>query len=168
MTSAKNANATLKPLVVDAMVLISAVIGEATPKIIQRLVSKVVFYAPEHAYEEAEQHLPTILTRRNASPNQINEVLKAFHQLRTIIVPISKQEYEHLQVKAVQRIPRAKPRHTKRPWALNHFPQNIINKIATPHSNKQINEHFYPNEQIILPRSAKWVTPEPGTYDKMN
>jgi predicted nucleic acid-binding protein len=106
MTSAQNANATLKPLVVDAMVLISAVIGEVTPKIIQKLVGKVVFYAPEHAYEEAEKHLPTILGRRNASAIDIEEVLKVFHQLRNIIVPISKQEYEYLQVKAVQRIPR--------------------------------------------------------------
>jgi predicted nucleic acid-binding protein len=106
MTSAENASATLKPLVVDAMVLISAVIGEVTPKIIQKLVGKVGFYAPEHAYEEAEKHLPTILGRRNALEGDIEEVLKAFHQLRTIIVPISKQEYEHLQAKAVQRIPR--------------------------------------------------------------
>jgi predicted nucleic acid-binding protein len=104
--SAENADATLKPLVVDAMVLISAVIGEATPKLIQNLVAKVALYAPEHAYEEAEKHLPTILTRRNASPEQITEVLKALGQLRTIIVPISKQEYEHLEEKAVQRIPR--------------------------------------------------------------
>jgi predicted nucleic acid-binding protein len=106
MTSAENASATLKPLVVDAMVLISAVMGEATPKIIQKLVGKVVFYTPEHAYEEAEQHLPTILARRNASEGDVEEVLKALHQLRNIIVPISKQEYEHLQAKATQRIPR--------------------------------------------------------------
>lgn len=106
MTSAENASATLKPLVVDAMVLISAVIGEATPRIIQKLVGKVVFYAPEHAYEEAEQHLPTILTRRNASEGDVADVLKALHQLRNIIVPILKQEYEHLQARAVQRIPR--------------------------------------------------------------
>jgi predicted nucleic acid-binding protein len=106
MTSAENANVTLKPLVVDAMVLISAVMGAATPKLIQGLTGKVVLYAPEHAYEEAEKHLPTILARRNVSPEDIDKVLSTLHQLRTIVVPISKQEYEHLQVKALQRIPR--------------------------------------------------------------
>jgi predicted nucleic acid-binding protein len=106
MTSAENADVTLKPLVVDAMVLISAVMGEATPRLIQNLTGKAALYTSEYAYEEAEKHLPTILTRRNASPDQIDEVLKALGQLRTIVVPISKQEYEHLQVKAIRRIPR--------------------------------------------------------------
>jgi predicted nucleic acid-binding protein len=106
MTSAENVSATPKPLVTDAMIIISAVIGEATPKLIQHLTSKVLLYAPEHAYAEAEKHLPAILAKRDASREDIDEILKALQQLRRIVVPIPKEDYRHLQSKALKRIPR--------------------------------------------------------------
>jgi predicted nucleic acid-binding protein len=87
------------------MVIISAVMGEATPRLIQHLTGKVLLYAPEHAYEEAKKHLPAILAKRDASKEDIDEVLKALNQLRRIIVPIPKED-SHLQSKALKRIPR--------------------------------------------------------------
>lgn len=66
-TEGKAETPSLKPLVVDAMVLISAVIGQGSRKILQELIDRVAFFAPEEAYAEAEEHLPKILTRRGAS-----------------------------------------------------------------------------------------------------
>ncbi len=105
MTSAAN-DSVRKLLVVDAMVLISAVIGEATPRLIQTLLPQVNLYAPEHAFEEAEKHLPTILQRRNTSTEDLKAVLESLEQLKKIIISIPKEDYEHLHHQASQRIPR--------------------------------------------------------------
>jgi predicted nucleic acid-binding protein len=105
MTSAVS-DSVPKILVVDAMVLISAVIGEATPKLIQTLIPQVNLYAPEHAFEEAEKHLPTILRKRDTSDEDVRAVLETLEQLKKVIASVPKEDYSHLQNKASQRISR--------------------------------------------------------------
>lgn len=105
MTSAANARVR-KPLVADAMVLISAVIGEATPRLIQTLLPNVSLYAPQQAFEEAQKHLPTILARRNASEEDLQTVLEALENLKRVILPVPSEDFDYLREQALRRIPR--------------------------------------------------------------
>jgi predicted nucleic acid-binding protein len=52
-------------LVLDANILIRAILGKRVLSLLVQYGTKVRFYAPESAFEEAREHLPAILSRRN-------------------------------------------------------------------------------------------------------
>ena len=47
-----------KALVVDANILIRAVLGQRVRRLIEAYAGQVSFFVPESAFEEAEEHLP--------------------------------------------------------------------------------------------------------------
>lgn len=105
MSSLSTDEPALKPLVVDAMVLISAVMGSGTRKVLQVLVGKVALFAPEEAYAEAAEHLPNIFAKRGASAEQTALVMEALETLKKVIPPYPSDAYVHLKEMAQRRIP---------------------------------------------------------------
>ena len=52
-------------LVLDANILIRAVLGSRVLSLLRKYADRVEFLAPDSAFREAREHLPEILERRN-------------------------------------------------------------------------------------------------------
>ena len=57
-----------KALVVDANILIRAVLGKRVRAVIETYAERVSFFVPEVAYAEAEDHLPALVIRHGGDP----------------------------------------------------------------------------------------------------
>jgi predicted nucleic acid-binding protein len=90
-----------KVIVLDANILIRAVLGRKVRDLIVLNADSVKFFAPDVAYEDARKYLPDILRKRNIDENIAMLVLD---QLETIIRPIDFVMYQSMQQKALQRI----------------------------------------------------------------
>lgn len=66
---------TSRRIVLDANILIRSVLGQRVPELLERYSDKVVFVAPEIAFEEAERHLPAIAAKRGRDPKPLLESL---------------------------------------------------------------------------------------------
>ena len=54
---------TSRRIVLDANILIRAVLGKRVRELVEQYGAEVVFLAPEVAFEEAGRHLPTIAAK---------------------------------------------------------------------------------------------------------
>ena len=50
-----------KALVIDANILVRAVLGRRVREVIETYAGQVSFFVPEAAYAEAEEHLPALV-----------------------------------------------------------------------------------------------------------
>lgn len=89
----------MRRLVLDANILIRAVLGSRVRGVITTYAADVEFFAPSTAYDEAERHLPEILTKHDRA-DQVEAALDYLTQLRNTVLP--------------QRQERAVPRLTNR------------------------------------------------------
>ena len=90
-------------LVLDANILIRAVLGSRVKHVIDDHAHRAEFFAPEVAYAEAEQHLPRILAKHGRA-DDIDEALAYLHQLRSIVLPVPEEVYEGRRGEALSRI----------------------------------------------------------------
>ena len=67
-----------RALVLDANILIRAVLGQRVRRIIQDYAEQALFFVPQLAYLEAEEHLAVLVNKRSGDP------AKALDLLRTI------------------------------------------------------------------------------------
>lgn len=68
-------------LVVDANILVRAVLGPRARNIILESADRTAFFAPEVAYEDARKYLPALIAKRGVVPGAATptlEVLDAF------------------------------------------------------------------------------------------
>lgn len=63
--------AAARSLVLDANILVRAVLVKRVPALLHGYADRVHFLAPEHAYEELATHLPQVLKRRGLNPEAI-------------------------------------------------------------------------------------------------
>ena len=73
-------------LVLDANILIRAVLGRKVRWLLVQYGRDVQFYAPESAFAEAREHLPRILLKRSIP---VNEGLDVLDTLKKIVQPIA-------------------------------------------------------------------------------
>jgi hypothetical protein len=90
-----------KAIVLDANILIRAVLGKKVRDLIVLNVNSVKFFAPDIAYVDARKYLPNILKKRDIDQDAAMLVLD---QLEVIIRPIDIVLYQSMQQKALQRI----------------------------------------------------------------
>jgi predicted nucleic acid-binding protein len=90
-----------KAIVLDANILIRAVLGKKVRDLIVLNVDSVKFFAPDIAYVDARKYLPNILKKRDIDQDAAMLVLD---QLEAIIRPIDIVLYQSMQQKALQRI----------------------------------------------------------------
>jgi predicted nucleic acid-binding protein len=57
-----------KALVLDANILIRAVLGQRVRRILETHAENISFFVPEAAYTEAEEHLGALVVRRGGDP----------------------------------------------------------------------------------------------------
>jgi predicted nucleic acid-binding protein len=74
-----------KALVLDANILIRAVLGQRVRRIIEAHADDISFFLPQTAYAEAEEHLAELVVKRGGDPTKALKALKAMAALATIV-----------------------------------------------------------------------------------
>jgi predicted nucleic acid-binding protein len=90
-----------KAIVLDANILIRAVLGKRVRELLLEHSEGVKFFAPDVAYADARKYLPELLTKRGVNAVPAMEVLDA---LETIVQPLEFELYAGVQIQALQRI----------------------------------------------------------------
>lgn len=90
-------------IILDANVLVRAVLGTRVRGIITDCPEQAQFFAPEVAYADAEHYLPQILAKHDRA-DEIEDALAYLEQLRTIVLPVPEEVYEYRRADALSRI----------------------------------------------------------------
>ncbi|WP_096697091.1 PIN domain-containing protein [Polaromonas sp. AER18D-145] len=90
-----------KAIVLDANILIRAVLGRRVRELILENASTVKFFAPDAAYADARKYLPALLEKRGVMGSAAMAVLDG---LEGIVQAIELELYAGMQEQALQRI----------------------------------------------------------------
>lgn len=90
-----------KTIVLDANILIRAVLGQRVRELILANAATVKFFAPDVAYDDARKYLPALLEKRGVQSTAALTVLAA---LESIVRSLELDFYAGLQIEALQRI----------------------------------------------------------------
>ena len=90
-----------KGLVLDANILVRAVLGKRVRNILERYHDRAKFFTPHICFEEARQHLPIILKKRGIDPSPALEVLD---HLPALVRPVNGRLYRGFEKTARNRI----------------------------------------------------------------
>ena len=74
-----------KALVLDANILVRAVLGRRVREIIETYSEQASFFVPEVAYAEAEEHVPTLVIRRGGDSEKAMRFLRSLRGLVELI-----------------------------------------------------------------------------------
>lgn len=88
-------------LVLDANILIRAVLGKRVRNLLEQYESTTDFFSPEVCFHEARQHLPTILHRRGLDPAAALSLLDG---LALLVQPVEHALYQAYAAVARQRL----------------------------------------------------------------
>lgn len=100
------AAAVRKLLVLDANILIRAVLGRRVLSLLEAYVGRVHFLAPEIAYTDASTHLPEILTMRGVPKEAVANLLEqeVLRRLPMLVTPVPHEAYADLEPEARRRL----------------------------------------------------------------
>jgi len=90
-----------KAIVLDANILIRAVLGKRVRELILNNATKVKFFAPDVAYQDARKYLPPLLEKRGVDASFAMLLLD---QLEGVVHIIDAELYGAMQQQALQRI----------------------------------------------------------------
>ena len=90
-----------KAIVLDANILIRAVLGKRVRELIFGNLQTVKFFAPDIAYADARKYLPALLKKRGVDATAAMLVLDC---LEGIVQSIDAELYDGMQQQALQRI----------------------------------------------------------------
>jgi hypothetical protein len=74
-----------KALVLDANILVRAVLGQRVRLILEAMRIGIAFFVPETALAEAQEHLAALVIKRGGDPQKALTALKAMAGLTTIV-----------------------------------------------------------------------------------
>ncbi|MGH9582228.1 MAG: PIN domain-containing protein [Bryobacteraceae bacterium] len=90
-----------KTLVIDANILIRAILGNQARQIIEIYVETTSFFIPETAYREAQEHLVTLTRKRGGDPEVS---LRFLRSLGSLLEFIGREAYDDFQGEAKRRL----------------------------------------------------------------
>jgi predicted nucleic acid-binding protein len=90
-----------KAIVLDANILIRAVLGTRVRELVVAHATNVKFFTPDVAYADARKYLPALLKKRGIESASAMKVLDA---LETIVHSMDFELYAGMQQQALQRI----------------------------------------------------------------
>ena len=90
-----------RAIVLDANILIRAVLGKRVRELIVDNAERVQFFSPDVAYADARKYLPALLEKRGIKSESAMAVLNA---LESIVWPLELGVYAGFKTKALQRI----------------------------------------------------------------
>jgi len=91
-------------IVVDANILISAVLGRRVRQLLEDYGDDVLFAAPQVAFDDAARHLPKLYAYNHLGPDAVAACRDYFAALPSAVHPIPAEFYGHLHGKAMARI----------------------------------------------------------------
>lgn len=91
----------VKAIVLDANILIRAVLGSKVRDLIAEHTSTVKFFAPDMAYADARKYLPALLEKRGV---ESQAALSVLDYLESVVQVIDFELYAGFQQQALQRI----------------------------------------------------------------
>ena len=94
---------TPRTIVLDANVLMRAVLGRRVDRLLERFASQVTFLAPEVAFDDVHEHLASVLTKRGEL-NALQPALEKLTKLRLAVRAVDPAEYESMKAAALARI----------------------------------------------------------------
>jgi predicted nucleic acid-binding protein len=74
-----------KALVLDANILIRAVLGQRVRRILESHADIISFFIPETAYAEAEEHLAALVLKRGGEPDKALRLLRSLAALGNVM-----------------------------------------------------------------------------------
>src|SRR5438552_3613538 len=95
-----------KALIVDANILVRAVLGIRVREVIETYAGQVSFFVPEVAYAEAEEHLPSLAIKRGGDPEKVLAFLRS---LRGLVELIGSEVYGEFEAEARERVGQRDP-----------------------------------------------------------
>jgi predicted nucleic acid-binding protein len=90
-----------RAIVLDANILIRAVLGKRVRELIVDNTERVQFFSPDVAYADARKYLPAMLEKRGVNSASAMAVLNA---LESIVLPLELGVYEGFKTQALERI----------------------------------------------------------------
>ncbi len=90
-----------KAIVLDANILIRAVLGRRVRELLLGYAESVKFFAPDVTYADARKYLPGLLSKRGVDTIPAMDVLDA---LESIVQPLEFELYAGFQQQALKRI----------------------------------------------------------------
>jgi predicted nucleic acid-binding protein len=92
-------------LVLDANILIRAVLGRKALHLLEAYIDRVGFLTPELAFVSARTHLPQILMKRGLPPESIAQLLEEIlERLPMFVTPVPSEVYAQWEAQARQRL----------------------------------------------------------------
>ena len=92
---------TKRAIVLDANILVRAVLGQRVRTLILDHAGDVSFFAPDTAFDEAREHLPALLEKRGVTAGPALDFLTA---LEKVVRPIDAELYQPLEATSLARI----------------------------------------------------------------
>lgn len=74
-----------RALVLDANILVRAVLGQRVRRILEAHADSISFFVPETAYAEAEEHLAALVLKRGGDPAKALASLKSMAALGSVV-----------------------------------------------------------------------------------
>jgi predicted nucleic acid-binding protein len=93
--------ATETKIVLDANILIRAVLGQKVRNNIEKFANSAQFFTPDICFADARKYLPALFAKRNLPAD---EALKVLEGLTSLIAAVDADLYEIFEVEAKQRI----------------------------------------------------------------
>ncbi len=90
-----------RAIVLDANILIRAVLGKRVRELIVDNAGRVQFFSPDVAYVKARKYLPALLEKRGVQSESAMAVLDT---LKTLVWPLELGVYSGFKTQALQRI----------------------------------------------------------------
>lgn len=90
-----------RSIVLDANILIRAVLGRRVRRILESYADDISFFVPETAYAEAGEHLTALVVKRGGDPGKAARLLRAIAALGTVV---SLDLYSEFETEARKRL----------------------------------------------------------------
>lgn len=91
-----------KSLILDANILIRAVLGKKVNSLLVQYSNQVAFYTPEVCFQDAEKYLPIILGKHPSIDVEL--AMDILEEITQIVYPLDKNFYNSFEVEAKRRI----------------------------------------------------------------
>src|SRR5579863_3485727 len=90
-----------KALIVDANIIVRAVLGKRVRAIIEAYVGHATFFVPDIAFADAEEHLPALVIKRQGDPQK---ALALLYSLGSLVEQIGNEVYGKFETAARDRL----------------------------------------------------------------
>lgn len=94
---------TPRTIVLDANVLMRAVLGRRVSGLLETFAAQVTFLAPEMAFDDVREHLAAVLSKRGELV-ALQPALDKLTALRSVVQSVDHAEYEVMKSSALARI----------------------------------------------------------------